>query len=721
MEDVIHVNDQWYIAASSNRADNRTQVLKQGDTFAVFDRMGTMGKSGLGEHGLYHRGMRHLSGWDLIINGRHPMLLSSNMKQDTSLLVVEMTTPDIHEGDEIVLPKGSLHVFRSLIVQESALYEHLKLTNYSRWPLDLAIEYRFEADFHDMFEVRGVKRERRGEMLPPQCSENMIILGYLGLDDVERRTGINFDGPLECVDDGSCVLRARLKPGAEETFHATVACTSGKPYFSVSSYAQAVQGTEESLSAAAARRTSIVTSNEQFNDWIQRSFTDLQMLTTETVYGNYPYAGVPWFSTPFGRDGLITALQTLWVLPQLARGVLSFLAATQASERDPVSEAEPGKILHEMREGEMSALGEVPFRRYYGTIDATPLFLVLAGRYYRRTADLQFIEFIWNNIKRAISWIDEWGDEDADGLVEYHRKNDRGLVQQGWKDSDDSIFHADGSAAEPPIALCEVQGYVYEAKLLTADLAEKLGETSWAAQLRAQAAKIKEKVNELFWLSSLQTYAIALDGKKQPCAVSSSNAGHLLYSGIVDDSHAEELVATLTDSRNFNGWGIRTIADGEARYNPMSYHNGSVWPHDTAISAAGMGRYGFTVESLKLMTGLFDAAIYLDDSRLPELFCGFPRLAGHSPTLYPVACSPQAWAAGAVFMVLQASLGLTFSPRKPQIRFDHPRLPEYLQWVKISNLNLNGGHVDLTLRRHPRDVGLNVDDKEGDLEIVLLA
>lgn len=721
MDDVIQVDDQWYIAASSHQSDPRTQVLKEGDTFAVFDRLGEIGRTGHGEQGLYHRGMRHLSRWELLINGRRTMLLNSTMKQDNSLLVVELTTPDIPSEHLTPLPKGMLHASRSLVVQDSTLYEHLTLGNYALEPLEVDIRYRFGADFHDMFEVRGTHREHRGEMLPAQIHGRTITLAYRGLDDVLRKTGLYFDRDDAECSESECLFRLRLQPREEQTILLSVSCQCGTAEFCIGSHSTAVQRVESVQLERRSAWANVVTSNEAFNEWIGRSMADLQMLTTETIYGRYPYAGVPWFSTPFGRDGLITALQTLWLHPKLSRGVLSFLAATQATGKDPLADAQPGKILHEMREGEMAALGEVPFRRYYGTIDATPLFVVLAGRYFQRTGDFELLHSIWSHLRRALDWIDEWGDLDGDGFVEYQRQSSRGLVQQGWKDSEDSIFHADGRLAEGPIALCEVQGYVYEAKRLGAELAAHMQDVELSAELARQAAALKSRFNQKFWVEELGTYALALDGEKRRCEVLSSNAGHLLFNGIVDEAHAHRLVSTLTSPRHYNGWGVRTIADNEPRYNPMSYHNGSVWPHDTAIIAAGMSRYRFNQAALQLQTGLFDAANFLDISRLPELFCGFPRLQGHGPTLYPVACSPQAWASGAVFMALQGCLGLTFSETKPQIRFDHPVLPEYLQWIRIENLRIGGGELDLVLRRHPRDVGLNVERKEGDLEIVLLA
>ena len=721
MDEVLQMDDQLYDAAHTQRADARTQVLKHGDTFAVLDLLGDISRTGLGESGLYHTGTRHLSRWDLLVNQRRPMLLNSTMKTDNSILVVELTTPDIHQEGKLVLPRGELHISRAQVVAGSALYEHLQLTNYASDPLDLEVVYLFSVDFQDIFEVRGTKRERRGELKTPQIDGNTILLPYRGLDDVVRTTEIHFEADQIELDEQQCTLRATLAPGEQVTLHATVYCGNRKTQIVVKTPQKAVEGIADFMERTNQGRTRIHTSNEQFNDWINRSLADLNMLTSETPYGLYPFAGVPWFSTPFGRDGLITALQTLWVQPRLARGVLNFVAATQAQEVNSQTEAEPGKIFHEVREGEMAALGEIPFKQYYGTVDATPLFVVLAGYYLRRTGDLEFIQQIWPQIRKAIQWIDEYGDPDNDGLIEYFRHNEKGLKQQGWKDSDDSIFHADGSDAQGPITLSEVQGYVYEAKLMASELATQLGEYEWSEQLQREARELAVRFNELFWVEEIETFAIALDADKQPCQVRNSNAGHLLYSGIVEPRYASRVVASLMSEHTFNGWGIRTISKGEARYNPMSYHNGSIWPHDTAICAAGMSRYGFREECSRVMTGLFDASIYLEWHRLPELFCGFDRLSGHAPTRYPVACSPQAWAAGSIFMLLQSTLGLQFSSTSPQIRFDHPTLPPYLHWVAIENLCVGEAVVDVTLRRHPRDVGLSVDQKQGDLEIVVLA
>lgn len=721
MDDVIQIDDQWYYAAGSQKTDSRNQVLKQGDTFAVLDLLGDISRTGLGEQGVYHLGTRHLSHWELLINDRRPMLLNSTMKEDNSVLMVELTTPDIHQGDRLLLPKGQLHASRSIIIEGAILYENLKLTNYSNAPLEFNIKYHYATDFRDIFEVRGNHRSQRGSMLPVEVNCDSAILKYRGLDQIERSTEIDVQGKEQTVSDKEANIHIELEPGESDTLRTIVACQNDQIPITKRSHQQAIQQVSNFIDQFNQERTRIETSNEQFNDWINRSTSDLMMLTSETPHGPYPYAGVPWFSTPFGRDAIITALQTLWIHPQLSKGVLNFLAATQATELDPVAESEPGKIFHEIREGEMAALGEIPFRRYYGTVDATPLFVILAAHYYWRTGDLEFLEKIWTNIKRAIAWIDSYGDPDRDGFLEYMRQNEHGLKQQGWKDSDDSVFHADGKNAEGAIALSEVQGYVYAAKNRAADLAEIFGEKEWASQLRAEAIDLKRKFNERFWVDTIGTFAIALDGDKNPCAVRNSNAGHLLYTGIVEEQYVKRVAETLMDEDTFNGWGIRTISRGELRYNPMSYHNGSIWPHDTALCGAGLSRYGYQTECTRLLAGMFDVSCFLEWHRLPELFCGFDRISGHAPTLYPVACAPQAWAAGSVFMLLQSCLGLKFYSHLSEIRFENPMLPPAIQWISIKNLRMGEATIDCTLRRHPRDVGMNVDRKEGNVKIVLVS
>lgn len=710
---------QWAVESAA-LTDDRTRVLKAQDTFGVFDRYGDVRYIAGSQYGLYHDGTRFLSQFILTLHGHQPILLNSWVKADNSVLIVEMTAPDRYEGDRLKFRKDTLHVFRERVLRDGVLQEHVRLMNYGDVVMSITVALDFGADYADVFEVRGVRRRQRGRALPTRCGEREATLGYHGLDDVRRFTRIVFDRQPDALDEDSAEFHVELVPQASYELFLSVSCEVNNERRVVPSYGEALESSMKEHDMQRSAAAMVETSHAQFNEWIDRSFADLHMLTTQTPEGPYPYAGVPWFSTPFGRDGIITALQMLWVKPNLASGVLSFLAAHQATRVVLEQDAEPGKILHEMRLGEMAALGEVPFAKYYGSVDSTPLFVMLAGAYFERTGDIAFVRQLWPHVRAALEWIDHYGDHDGDGYVEYERASSRGLVQQGWKDSYDAVFHADGSLAVGPIALCEVQGYVYAAKRAAAVLAERLGDRESSATYKRQAIELRAKFNHDFWCEELGTFALALDGEKRQCRVRTSNPGHALATGIVNHEHSGPLAQTLMADTSFNGWGVRTVATTEARFNPMSYHNGSLWPHDNAMVASGLARYGFKDHALRILTGLFEASTFMDLNRLPELFCGFPRYSGQGPTLYPVACSPQAWASGAVFQLLYACIGLTFSPAKPQILFEHPVLPEYLKWVNVHNLQVANGSVDLALTRHAYDVSINITKKVGDVDVAVL-
>ena len=718
--ELVFVDDQYYVHATSSRVDTQKRVLKHDEIFAVFDRFGDVHPFGHGEHGIYHRDTRFLSRFELTIAGRRPLLLNSSVSHENAILSVDLANGDITDGGRILVPHGEIHIFRGKLLWNAACCEMIRVTNFSHRPIELPLSIAFAADYADIFEVRGLARERKGRIEQPRVLEHGAMLAYVGLDGIPRRTLITCTPPPAQVTSESLEFNVVLPPRGETVLRIEIACQIGeRAPRPVSTFEDVERRTRAALHDASVEHCGIHTSNAQFNDWIGRSAADLRMLATNTEHGVYPYAGVPWYSTIFGRDGLFTALQTLWIRPRLARGVLDVLAAKQADSVDPSRDAEPGKIVHEVRHGEMAALGEVPFGCYYGTVDATPLFVMLAGRYFDHTGDLDYIRSLWPHIERALTWIDEYGDKDGDGFVEYLRQTERGLANQGWKDSLDSVSHADGTLASGAITLAEVQGYVYEAKLAAAGLARAIGEPLRAARLEEAATRLRERFNEQFWCERLDTYALALDGEKQPCCVRASNAGHVLFTGLATPERARRTAETLLAEHSFTGWGVRTLSRLESRYNPMSYHNGSVWPHDTAVIAAGFARYGLRAEAVKLLQGLFDAVRELEEHRLPELFCGFRRRAGQGPTLYPVACSPQAWASGAVFMLLQACLGISFGREKPQIRFTKPMLPEFLQWVRFENLRVGAGSVDLMLRRHPRDVSINVLRSTGDVGVAV--
>jgi glycogen debranching enzyme len=722
----IQLDEQWYILATSSPADERRRVLKHNDLFALLDRFGDIQPIGMAEEGLYCGDTRFLSHHELQIDGVRPMFLNSTVKDDNGLLIIELMNPDLHVAGRNKIDKGLMHIFRAKLLWNNACHEHVRVVNFGMEEIETTLSLEFGADYADIFEVRGFERDKRGEVLPIHSTDNEFLLGYRGRDKTARNTRITFDPqPAHMTASGRADFLLKLPPKGEAHIYATIQCEvdgrkidaapGGDGYFS------ALTQSGEAIRGLLNNRCKISTSNAMVNHWLDRSASDLVMLTSTLPEGDYPYAGVPWYSTTFGRDGILTARECLWIDPSLAKGVLSFLSATQATEVDASRDAEPGKILHEARRGELAALDEIPFRRYYGTVDATPLYVALAGAYYERTGDLEFIRSIWPNIRRALEWIDKYGDSDGDGFVEYARHSKTGLEQQGWKDSNDSIFHSDGQLAHAPIALCEVQGYVYEGKLRAAHLAEVLGEDALAQQLKDAAELLKRNFNEAFWCEEIGSYAIALDGQKRQCAVSSSNAGHALWTGIASDEYAAKIAERMLSDELFCGWGIRTIGNKEVRYNPMAYHNGSVWPHDNALIARGLARYGFTDKAMDVFSGMFDTSQFVDQHRLPELFCGFRKRPGEGPTLYPVACSPQAWAAGSVFYMLQACLGLSFDPERSEIRFRHPKLPSFLETVEIKGLSINDATVDLRLQRYPNNVGINVVRKQGDAEVVVVA
>jgi glycogen debranching enzyme len=692
------------------------RALKYGDTFVVLDSRGDIGTVSGDSSGLFHKDTRHLSRLELLVNDVPPLLLGSNLRDDNSAFLVDLTNPDLMSGSRIVMEKDRVHILRTIFLWRDTAYQRLGVRNYGDQTIELRIAILFENDFADLFEVRGTRRDRRGTMTAKVHGDDRIMLVYNGLDGKVRRTALNFDPPPNELSTKAAVYHLRLKPGERRPVFVAVSCDRTEP----SPFLRGLIAARREMRESTRDQTSVQTSNERFNEVLCRSAADLAMLMTDTPQGRYPYAGIPWYSTTFGRDGLITALQMLWWSPQVARGVLRRLAAYQATTTDPLADAQPGKILHEMRGGEMAALREVPFGLYYGSVDATPLFVLLAGLYLERSGDADTLLELWPNIEAALAWIDGPGDPDRDGFVEYKRASEQGLANQGWKDSHDAIFHADGRLAEGQIALVEVQGYVYAAKRMAARCARRLGHETAARRLDAEAARLAERFDAAFWCHDIGTYALALDGDKKPCQVRTSNAGQVLFTGIAAVDRARLVAKELLRPRFFSGWGIRTVAQGEARFNPMSYHNGSIWPHDNALIALGLARYECKTAIDTLFAGLFASATYMDQRRLPELFCGFQRQRGHGPTLYPVACSPQAWASASPFTLLEASLGLEFDPFNGEIRLRNPRLPEFLDEVVLRDLRLSSSSVDLRVRRHGETVSLDTTRISGDIRVSIV-
>jgi glycogen debranching enzyme len=716
-DEIIRVQDEFYILATSSRMDEHARVLKHGDTFALADRLGNIQRVGLGEQGVYHADTRFLSRWELRLLGRRPLLLSSTVSEDNAVLRVDLTNPDHSVEGRVLLPRDTVHVARISFLWNDVRYERLRLRSYLLQPVELVLSLDFEADFADIFEVRGARRERRGELLPPVVDGSRVQLSYRGLDDGVRRTTLAFSPAPDVLRSSRAEFHCALPARDELALDVSICCEIPASRCTALLFDRALDAASAERERSRAGETSLWSSSEPFNEWLHRSSADLQLMLTQTPDGPYPYAGVPWFSTFFGRDGIITALESLWTNPAPARGVLGHLAREQATGTDAARDAEPGKILHESRGGEMAALGEVPFGRYYGSVDATPLFVMLAGAYDERTGDLAFTRGLWPHVEAALQWIDCCGDVDGDGFVEYARRAASGLAVQGWKDSVDSVFHADGTPAEGPVALCEVQAYVYAARVAAARMAARLGLTEQAASLSKLAEELRVRFEEAFWCEELSTYALALDGAKRPCRVRTSNAGHCLYAGIASTERARRVATTLLDEASFSGWGVRTVAATEARYNPMAYHNGSVWPHDNALIAAGLARYGLMPQALRVFSGLFDASRFFELHRMPELFCGFARRPGEGPTLYPVACAPQSWAAAAAHALLQSLLGLSIDAPGRAIRFQRPVLPEALKRLWIRGLRVGEASLDIYLERSSGDVAIELLRRDGDVDV----
>ncbi|QNM81985.1 amylo-alpha-1,6-glucosidase [Sphingomonas sabuli] len=695
----------YRIDVTESLVERTLRSLKHNDLFAVFDQQGNCRGGASGPDGLFYKDTRFLSHLMLRLCDSEPMQLGSVVLDDNGAMVVDLSNADLHSpSGAIWLHRESVHLQRFKFLSGNAAYERIRVRAFDPVGRTMSLSLEFHCDFADLFEVRGASRMHHGKRSIAVTSDREVVYRYVGLDDVAREAVMRFDPPPSEISEHNVRWELDLDETPEQTVLWQVSCRIAGEEDEDRAPAAAYRAMRRGRAALNTERVQASSDNSLFNAIIKRAWSDLDMLVTQTPHGEYPYAGVPWYSTIFGRDGIITALQTLWCAPSLARGVLKTLAALQATAIDAKADAQPGKILHETRGGEMAALGEVPFGRYYGSVDSTPLFVLLAGRYFERTGDIETIRQIWPNIVAAIGWMDDYGDEDGDGFIEYSRMTEQGLSNQGWKDSFDSIFHADGRLAEGPIALCEVQAYAFAARKEAAPLAALLGETAMAQKLADDAEALRQAFEDKFWLEDLGTYALALDGKKQPCRVLSSNAGHCLFAGIAAPDRARRVADHLLGQRLFSGWGVRTIASGEARYNPMSYHNGSIWPHDNGLIALGLARYGCKQEIAAIFGGIFDSATYNELRRLPELFCGFARRKRSGPTSYPVACSPQAWAAATIFALISASIGCEFDLEARELRLIDPVLPGFLDELTLRNIVIGNSSVDIRLTRAGDDV-----------------
>jgi glycogen debranching enzyme len=722
-------------------------VLKHDNLFMLSDAYGDIHLDGRGL-GLYDGDTRMLSTYDLRLNGIRPVVLRAGPAASYRA-TIQLTNPDfvqspagMEDSSEIVLRRQSLGIVRERVMG-GAFGERVSIQNYTTGPERARLTLRLDADYADIFELRGLVRARRGDRLPTEGDGSHVQFGYCGVDGAIRRTFVRISPPMTLIDsDGrapetgpvTLELDTTLSPGERVTL--TVDVWTDVPGHAVDADAAGMEAEEEtpaerpSVSAdepEAMHRAwrsssaSVETSDVLAERALERATADLRLLLNSGPGDGERYvaAGVPWFSCLFGRDSLITSLQLMCVRPQIARSTLMILARLQATEVDDWRDAQPGKILHELREGELARAGEIPHAPYYGTVDATPLWLMLLDEYERWTGDVELVDRLWPNALAALAWMDEHGDIDGDGLIEYERHSRRGLLNQGWKDSGDAIRNPDGRTGQPPIALVEMQGYAYAARRGLARLARLRGDATLAAAQDDAAERLRMRFEEAFWMDDAQTYALALDGNKRQVDGIASNAGHALWTGIAAPDRAASVARVLTGPGMWSGWGIRTLSSETIGYNPIGYHLGTIWPHDNGICAAGFARYGLVDEARLVAGTLLEATVHFREARLPELFCGFDRERSPLPVPYPVACSPQAWAAGSLFHLVSATLGMRPNAREQRLELLRPSLPASLSGLRLRNLRVGDALVDLGFEGAGGSISVEVLRRTGDLDVVV--
>lgn len=717
-------------------------VLKEHQMFLVCDGNGDIAAHNRDGSGLYWHDTRFLSLFELGLNTGRPQLLSSSGEHNF-MMTLQFANQAFVTADGQDVPPRSLSIRRNRFLH-AALHERIGIFNYNAFPVTLTLKLTFGSDFRDMFDIRGyARRSKHGAIDRPYVDGNDLVLGYLGLDGMRRETRISFDRPptsfaikepdplspaaveaLEALPGisgagdpraeapirpptAAAIFELEVPPGQYASITSEVRVSQGD-LLPTSAPNELGKGTLDSAFAAMRHSyreweetcTQIVTDDEILNAVLKRSLHDLRLLSDRIEEGYLPSAGIPWFSVPFGRDSLITALQTLCLQPEIARASLVFLAEHQGKQVNDYRDEQPGKILHEIRLGELAALGDVPHTPYYGSVDATPLWIMTLGEYVRWTGDLQLVRRLRPNLEAALAWIERYGDVDGDGFYEYLCRSTRGIKNQGWKDSASSTTHRDGQSAEPPIALAEVQGYVYAAWLSAAQLYEQLGESGPAERYRTLAADLRQRFQQQWWSETDQFFAMALDSEKRPLQTVSSNVGHCLWTEMLDHGPAWAVADRLVREDMLCGWGVRTLSSLETSFNPMSYHNGSVWPHDNSIIVAGLKRYRMDERALQIAQQMLDAAVRFPLYRLPELYCGFARDRRYysMPAQYPVSCSPQAWAAGSVFLVIQSLLGLQVDAAAGRVTM-RPTLPKGVNFLQMKNLAIGGHRIDLEVRR----------------------
>jgi len=698
-------------------------TLIDGKTFLSTVVSGEILPAGAPDVGFFHDDTRFLSHLELRVGGQRTIVLSSATEK-TFASQIELTTGNIQLRDSWEVPENTIHIRREQLLASDVFFDQLTFDNFNLNEVRFEVELLFDADFVDVFQVRGCARDRSGQHFRPVAEGNTLAFFYRGLDGRMRQTLIEMTPAPARLEGRSARWQLQLGPLKRSELRLTVtpfvenvaSRAARRPDFGAS-----LRARREAFREWERGSTSFDSSNAVFDEALRTGVSDFHALQIPDGGEHIIAAGIPWFATVFGRDSLIAAYQALSLNPGLAAQTLRVLARYQGRELNDWLDEEPGKILHELRGGEMTRSGEMPFAPYYGSVDATPLFLILLGETFQWTADERLVQDLLPAAYRALDWLDKYGDLDGDGFVEYLRRSPKGLANQGWKDSWDANMHRDGRVARPPIALAEVQGYVYDAKYRMASLLRAFGDSGTADRLKREAAELAKRFEKAFWMPGRGYYAMALDAEKRPLEVISSNAGQLLFTRIVSKERARAVAARLMQEDMFSGWGWRTMSREEKVFNPLSYHRGSVWPHDNSLIAHGLALNDLRQQAAVCLTTLFQAAMKFRDYRLPELFCGVQRREFDDPVHYPVSCSPQAWASGAMFLMLASVLGIRPSAPHKELNIVNPMLPDWLDYLRIRNLRIGNTRVGLDFTRRGDRTFCNVVELEGEKLLVNVA
>jgi glycogen debranching enzyme len=697
-------------------------TLIDGKTFLATSVAGDITPAGAPDVGFFHQDTRFLSELELRIDGHRSVVLSSNTEK-TFASQIELTTGNITLRDSFDLPENTIHIRREQLLHDDVLFDRFTFENFNLKSVDFRVEVVFDADFVDVLQVRGVARAMHGQYYKPIIEDNSLTFSYRGLDGVLRQTVIGVSPTPTSLHERTAHWDLHLEPLKRVSLEVHIA-----PYVEGETdkernfnFQQGLQARRQAFAWWESESTHFKSSNDVFDEALRTSIGDFHALRIPAGEEHIIAAGIPWFATIFGRDSIIAAYQTLSLNPRLAKDTLRVLARLQGTKMDDWRDEEPGKIVHEHREGEMTRCGEMPFGPYYGSIDATPLFLVLLSETFNWTADEELVRDMLPHVYRALEWMNKYGDLDGDGFLEYQRRSPKGLINEGWKDSWDANMHRDGRVAEPPIALAEVQGYQYDAKFRMASLLRLFGDAKTADRLKKEAVELAKKFEKAYWMPEQNFYSMALDKEKKQLGVISSNAGHLLWSRIISRDRARIVSERIMERDLYSGWGVRTLANSEPVFNPLSYHRGSVWPHDNSLIAHGMALSEMRGEATRILTTLFHAALNFRDYRLPELFCGVERREHDAPVHYPVSCSPQAWASGSLFLMLTSVLGIRPSAPRKELNIINPELPSWLDHLHIRNLRIGKSRVGLDFTRRGDRTFCNVVNVEGEKMLVNVA